>query len=909
MKKISLLTFILFLLCANAWSQSYREDMYLLYNSDNSGIELTLSSDEYPETFTAETNEHGYAFFDDVPEGVPFQMKASKVGYHTRVYDTVYAESKNISSPTGSFIRYMIEIESNKPPYLLPDSIDCTSGVISEDIESGDFYICDTITIVDDINIAAGATIYLFDNALINIANNVKVNINGTAGDMVYFEDGDYVNTGQSRQYAFLLGENAELRGSHVDFDKVSVAESREESANGGKVSFSNSHFRNTEVIADLHDAQLIIDNSAIESAEYGLYCHEMDSILIQDNVWRDSRFGTFIRNDGYFTSSELENVEVAIMGNELYSSSLGSFDSLRSVLVNNNQFYSSSLGDFQGNGGSGSGRVTFTQNYIEDSPDLQVLGSRLVYSCNTVTSSLNYDFTESQLLMKNNNFKLTENSEITRNDALYGLMLNNFFDLGRNGLVLPGVPKTSAPVRVNYYLRVVRNTFTGGTISINGKEDGGGVQFYSNVINASIFTRNMHIIFNKNLIAKDVICFECDETILSPGAEPETDEDDNVIFNDPGLLTDSLPNLDSTSLAFQDAGPEDLTTYGVYSDYRPFEVDEDDPVHDTTHYSRLGVIWENTCIEDAFPPVIDDTDDDNTDTMSISGYISNMRNGILVAVNSTTGNTSITAANSDGTYLFNSLDAGDYMLQAIPNPNVEEGLLSTVYYDKHDFSDGHSLALSGDIHYADFSLLSTSSTTGSAAIKGRVVYEHAEDTDAGSAWEHDWFDHTVSTEDYLPSDQNPGQNVPLMMLDEFGDPVAYTVSNNEGYYAFDNIPEGNYTIQAVRYGYSLSYQEDIVLAEDEEMIVFAELTRGTVTSVYADEEMGESSVAYPNPFNNRLTIDHVKPGEQVSVMNVQGKVLFSTTAETSTVHMNTEQWPAGVYIVQLKEQSFKVVK
>lgn len=370
------------------------------------------------------------------------------------------------------------------------------------------------------------------------------------------------------------------------------------------------------------------------------------------------------------------------------------------------------------------------------------------------------------------------------------------------------------------------------------------------------------------------------------------------------------MPNLDSASHAFQETGPEDIQSYDMSIDHYATSVDENLTVHDTTHYSRLGVVWENTCLEDVFPPIDGAVDgDDEADSLSISGRISNLRDGVIVAVNQTTNKTFMTDVDGDGNYHLDSLSAGDYLLQAIPHPNNEEGLLPTVYYNHRHFTDGHNLTLEGDIYYADFSLLTTpSATTGNSSVSGRVVYGDPAHTDDDTPWEQNRFDHTVTIDDELPSDKNPGKGVPLFLVDELGETIAFTLSDNDGYFAFENLPEGEYIIEAAREGYSLQYQENIALSANQEMTVFAELIIGIPTSI-APSDREEVPVAYPNPFSTHLNIDHVKPGDEVVVFGVDGKVLFSTEANNTTVNLNTEDWPNGVYLVKVGGQGFKVVK
>jgi hypothetical protein len=82
------------------------------------------------------------------------------------------------------------------------------------------------------------------------------------------------------------------------------------------------------------------------------------------------------------------------------------------------------------------------------------------------------------------------------------------------------------------------------------------------------------------------------------------------------------------------------------------------------------------------------------------------------------------------------------------------------------------------------------------------------------------------------------------------------------------------------------------------------------VTGIESVENTNGISV-YPNPANKQFTIALAGHYEKVKVIitDIAGKMIYSTTATTQKIEVNTENFAEGVYAVQIQTADFTEIK
>jgi hypothetical protein len=64
-----------------------------------------------------------------------------------------------------------------------------------------------------------------------------------------------------------------------------------------------------------------------------------------------------------------------------------------------------------------------------------------------------------------------------------------------------------------------------------------------------------------------------------------------------------------------------------------------------------------------------------------------------------------------------------------------------------------------------------------------------------------------------------------------------------------------------------------------------------------------ENVVVYPNPTNNELTIQYADKGTVIKLFNILGQQVYCGTVDKITQTINTNELPAGAYLLQLTDK------
>ncbi|MBL0340051.1 MAG: T9SS type A sorting domain-containing protein [Bacteroidetes bacterium] len=86
---------------------------------------------------------------------------------------------------------------------------------------------------------------------------------------------------------------------------------------------------------------------------------------------------------------------------------------------------------------------------------------------------------------------------------------------------------------------------------------------------------------------------------------------------------------------------------------------------------------------------------------------------------------------------------------------------------------------------------------------------------------------------------------------------------------------------------------------------IFAGQTTATGIS---ENDFASSINLFPNPANDKLTIafGSINKKVEVNITDITGKVIYSTIAsETQKIEVNTKDFAAGIYVVQIQSPDF----
>lgn len=271
----------------------------------------------------------------------------------------------------------------------------------------------------------------------------------------------------------------------------------------------------------------------------------------------------------------------------------------------------------------------------------------------------------------------------------------------------------------------------------------------------------------------------------------------------------------------------------------------------------------------------------------------------------------------TEGEFLLNFLDSARYILYAIPGPGYLN-FMPTYYSNYINWNQVDIIDLNGRAYDVDLYLIEKQNLEiGTGKIAGYVVFEDS------SVYENEifqliGFDKTGS----LKSEKIPNgaENIPVLLETEERT-LEWVLTDENGYFEFSGLPEGNYNLAAQKPGYSLINKPVLsIIQSNPEItnvtIVIRKKEILTNISSIPDLEIGH----YPNPVKNWITFDFSYYKEMIFVLEIfdtGGRLLLKSQyikPNGNTVYnVNLSEFANGLYIAKVStlstEKRFLFVK
>ncbi len=154
---------------------------------------------------------------------------------------------------------------------------------------------------------------------------------------------------------------------------------------------------------------------------------------------------------------------------------------------------------------------------------------------------------------------------------------------------------------------------------------------------------------------------------------------------------------------------------------------------------------------------------------------------------------------------------------------------------------------------------------------------------------------------------QGVGEGLPgafVYALDENGEVIEYSVSENSGDFQLDNVPEGKYTLVADKIGFdgmedqvTVEYAKDVVLDLDLQLIQ-------DPTDAQEPNTVNLRLFVYPVPASDytNIELDSYSGRAYITVTDMSGRVVYTDDTNVSggnnTYTLNTSMLPSGNYLV-----------
>ncbi|MGZ5302907.1 MAG: PKD domain-containing protein [Bacteroidia bacterium] len=162
----------------------------------------------------------------------------------------------------------------------------------------------------------------------------------------------------------------------------------------------------------------------------------------------------------------------------------------------------------------------------------------------------------------------------------------------------------------------------------------------------------------------------------------------------------------------------------------------------------------------------------------------------------------------------------------------------------------------------------------------------------------------------------DPISDIEIMLLNETGNPVAYTYSDLNGEFGFANIAFGTYQVYAEVAGLQtfpaiVSISESNQSNNDVNLKMNATAIVTAIRPAHIQDDNGIS--IYPNPVNNVLNINldnAISQPVQIVVYSITGKQMINITKAPNgkSIQLPVNELTNGIYILEVKGQKSQTI-
>ncbi len=254
---------------------------------------------------------------------------------------------------------------------------------------------------------------------------------------------------------------------------------------------------------------------------------------------------------------------------------------------------------------------------------------------------------------------------------------------------------------------------------------------------------------------------------------------------------------------------------------------------------------------------------------------------------------------NSDGTFVFDNLIKGEYTVYIIPDIEQYKNYLPTFYVNKVHYKRADFVSLNENINELSIQLRPFNRPIGKGKIYGNISYESTGLKD------------TVMAENSMNKvkvqlKMNYATYLPVLLYNTNDEPVDWTVTDENGNYAFENIAIDSYKVVTET---AAAEAEIPVVLTVENAVVNADLMlKSSENSTALQSPKLDVVNMYPNPVLDMLTIN-LKDAQEVSIYNAMGQLTMQKQLNSGSNMLDMSEMSKGVYFVKIGNSQTKLIK
>jgi len=264
------------------------------------------------------------------------------------------------------------------------------------------------------------------------------------------------------------------------------------------------------------------------------------------------------------------------------------------------------------------------------------------------------------------------------------------------------------------------------------------------------------------------------------------------------------------------------------------------------------------------------------------------------------------TTNSSEGKFGFYDLSQGNYIIEAnIVNTEKYSNLLTTYYDQEDNWTNASVISLESSNRDVDMVMLEKPGLgTGAYKISGIVVKKEGNISQSGLIVK------SVETND---EEGEPIAGI-TVLLKRNGEVVSSTFTDENGYYSFSNLPEGEYEVEVILPGYE---QTEKVTVDRDESTSDEDSTNFTVWEdtneiTDIDDILTKASeiTAFPNPTSGKFTVSaSFSSTFGVRVYSVRGQLIMEKNDIKSQAILDLSGNIPGIYLVKIKTGNSELTK
>lgn len=252
-------------------------------------------------------------------------------------------------------------------------------------------------------------------------------------------------------------------------------------------------------------------------------------------------------------------------------------------------------------------------------------------------------------------------------------------------------------------------------------------------------------------------------------------------------------------------------------------------------------------------------------------------------------------SAITNGKFSFANIPEGIYTVYVMPARPLYRKYLPTFYVDKLRLAEADFFTLKEDFQDLTVVLREAFRREGGGRIHGNISFETEQIRDSLMAERHS-----------NPVNKRSASNIPVVLFDSRNRPVAWTLTDDEGDYHFDNLALDRYRI--VPQAISAEAETEVVLATGRE-VETTDLTLRAPAEVTSSQSVTDNAMqVFPNPFTDVLFLNTGKSGF-LYVYNAVGQLLHKQMVYEGENQVDLSSMKQGMLLLKTPDGNFRVIK